>query len=119
MRHWIPRMVFIVVPVIGASLALAFSDGPPASHTGAPAVGGAPAEQVCTACHTTFPLNVAGATLEILDVPEFYLPDTVYTLRVRLSSTFAGGRRWGFQITAVRASTTFPAPAERAADPRS
>ena len=104
MRHWIIRTTILAVPLIGASLAIAFSDGPPASHTGAPAVGGVAAEQVCTSCHSTFPLNTAGATLEILDVPEFYLPDTVYTLRVRLSSTFAGGRRWGFQITAVRAS---------------
>ena len=105
MRHWIIRAAILAVPITGASLAIAFSDGPPASHTGAPAVGGVGAEQVCTACHATFPLNAVGATLEILDVPEFYLPDTVYTLRVRLSSTFAGGRRWGFQITAVRATT--------------
>lgn len=86
----------------GASLALAFSSGPPASRTGAPAVGGVAAEANCTACHTGFALNTAGATLEILDVPASYITDSLYTLRVRMTSTFAPPRRWGFQITAVR-----------------
>ena len=103
MRLWILRCTVIAVLVAGASLAFAFSTGPPASRTGAPAVGGVVAEPACTACHSSFPLNAAGATLEILDVPEFYLPGTLYTLRVRMTSTFALPRRWGFQITAVRA----------------
>ncbi len=103
MRHWILRCSVIAVLVVGASMAFAFSTGPPASRTGAPAVGGVAAEGVCTACHTTFPLNATGATLEILDVPEFYLPGTIYTLRVRMTSTFPVPRRWGFQLTAVRA----------------
>ena len=104
MRPWIPRSIVVAVLVTGTSLAIANSTGPPASRTGAPAIGGVGSEPTCTDCHVTFPLNAAGATLEILDVPEFYLPDTTYTLRVRMSSTFAGGRRWGFQVTAVRAS---------------
>jgi len=93
----------IATLVAAASLAFAFSSGPPATRTGAPAVGGVAAELVCTQCHSTFALNTAGATLEILDVPQFYHPNTLYTLRVRMTSTFAAPRRWGFQITAVRA----------------
>src|SRR5262245_27052301 len=104
MRPWIPRSIVVAVLVTGTFPAIATSTGPPASRTGAPAFAGVAAEPNCRDCHVTFPLNAAGATLEILDVPEFYLPDTTYTLRVRMSSTFAGGRRWGFQVTAVRAS---------------
>lgn len=102
MRPLAIRLVAVLALLTGASLAFAFSSGPPASRTGAPAVGGVAAEPACTACHTTFPLNVAGATLEVLDVPQFYLPDSVYTLRVRMTSTFTPPRRWGFQVTAVR-----------------
>jgi hypothetical protein len=96
------RFVVATSLVTGASLAFAFSTGPPASRTGAPSVGGVVLESVCTACHTGFALNTAGATLQILDVPTQYDPDAVYTLRVRMTSTFALPRRWGFQITAVR-----------------
>ena len=103
MRPWTVHGAIVAALITGATLAFAFSTGPPASRTGAPAVGGVAAEGVCTACHTSFPLNTAGATLEILDVPEHYLPGTLYTLRVRMTSTFAAPRRWGFQLTAVRA----------------
>jgi hypothetical protein len=102
MRRWFIRLAVVAGLAGGTSLALAFSTGPPASRTGAPAVGGVVAEGVCTACHTTFPLNTPGATLELLDVPSAYMADSTYTLRVRLSSTFPAPRRWGFQITAVR-----------------
>lgn len=104
MQRLIVRLVVPAALLTGASLALAFSSGPPASRTGAPAIGGVVAEGVCTACHTTFPLNTPGATVEILDVPQFYVPNTVYALRVRMTSTFASPRRWGFQITAVRSA---------------
>jgi FlgD Ig-like domain len=104
MPRWLVRLATTATLVAGSTLAMAFSDGPPPSRTGAPAVGGAAAEPNCTACHSTFPVNTPGATLEILDIPQFYLPDSTYPVRVRLSSTFAGQRRWGFQITAVRES---------------
>jgi hypothetical protein len=102
MRHLVIRLAVLTTLASGASLAMAFSSGPPAARTGAPAVGGVVAEATCTACHMTFPLNAPGATLEILDVPQFYIPNQTYPLRVRLTSTFAPPRRWGFQITAVR-----------------
>jgi hypothetical protein len=103
-RLGILRCTVITALAAGATLAFAFSTGPPASKTGAPAIAGVAAEGICRECHSTFPLNTAGATLEILDVPQSYLPDTLYTLRVRMTSTFAAPRRWGFQVTAVRAT---------------
>ncbi len=96
------RLAVLATLAVGCSLAYASSNGPPSSRTGAPSVGGVSAESNCTACHGSFALNTPGATLEILDVPEFYAPSAVYDLRVRLTSTFAPPRRWGFQITAVR-----------------
>ena len=104
MPRWLVRLLALATVVSGASIAFAFSTGPPASKTGAPAVGGVVGEGICTECHSSFPLNTPGATVEILDVPTFYDPDTLYTLRVRMTSTFAPPRRWGFQITAVRAA---------------
>jgi hypothetical protein len=103
-QHRILRCSVIAALAAGATLAFAFSTGPPASKTGAPAVAGVAAEGICRECHTTFALNAPGATLEVLDVPQFYLPDTLYTLRVRMTSTFAAPRRWGFEVTAVRAT---------------
>lgn len=114
-------MRFRLAPVL-AALALAgaaslaaggarFSNGPEASHTGAPATGTHPAEPNCTQCHTADPaganLNAPGGALEILDLPEMYAPGITYRLRVRLASdrTVADpGRRWGFQLTAVVAA---------------
>ena len=106
MPRQLVRVVVVLALISGFSLAHAFSTGPPATRTGAPAVGGVAAELVCTACHNSFALNLPGATLQLLDVPDFYWPDSLYTIRVRLTSTFgtAAQRRWGFEITAVTAS---------------
>lgn len=106
-----------LVPVL-AALALAcaaslatgsaqFASGPEPSHTGAPAIGAHPAEPLCTQCHGGQPVNSAGGSLEILDLPEFYAPGVTYRLRVRLSSSETAAfpeRRWGFQLTAVNAA---------------
>ena len=83
--------------------------GPDPSQTAAPAFGTKPAEPTCTVCHdnnTGNNLNTPGGAVEILDLPDYYLPGQLYTLRVRLhsDSTLADpGRLWGFQLTAVRA----------------
>lgn len=105
--------VTLVLAAAGASLALGgarYSSGPLPSHTGAPALGAHPAEPNCTLCHTdggTPNLNQPGGALEILDLPAFYVPGITYRMRVRLASDQTAGspdRRWGFQLTAVRAS---------------
>lgn len=104
MHRGFVRLAAAAVLLTGASLAFAFSTGPPAARTGAPAIGGVGAEGDCTLCHTGFPLNQPGATLEILGVPGRYEPGATYVLKVRMTSTFPVPRRWGFEITAVRES---------------
>ena len=90
--------------VFGTADAFAFSTGPPLSRTGAPAIGGKPAEGLCTLCHNLNPANMPNGKVEILDLPTSYTPGQTYPLRVRLSSTANqeyADRKWGFQMTAV------------------
>jgi hypothetical protein len=90
--------------IFGSAIAFAFSTGPPLSRTGMPAVGGKPAEGLCTVCHNQNPSNDGTGQVEILDLPVFYTPGQVYPLRVRLSSSATQDypeRKWGFQMTAV------------------
>ena len=94
------------IMVFGSAVALAFSTGPPLSRTGAPAIGGKPAEGLCTLCHNLNPPNMANGQVEILDLPDHYTPGQTYPLRVRLTSTASGSypdRKWGFELTAVYA----------------
>jgi FlgD Ig-like domain len=86
--------------VLVASLALAYSTGAPPSVTGAPAVGGVSAEGTCSNCHS----GGAAATFQILDLPDYYVPDSVYVIRVRMTNGASGPTRGGFQLTAVRKS---------------
>ncbi len=104
------RISLVLVPLLLAcatGLVVARSTGPLASSTGAPALGGKPAEKNCNqlGCHTDFSINLPGATLQILDLPATYWPDSTYTIRVRMTSTFAVPRRWGFQMVAIDAAT--------------
>ena len=104
-----PRWIRLAAPLLllASGLALAFSTGPPASETGALATGSGPAEGLCTACHTGNAVNSNG-TLEILNVPAVYKPDSQYVFTVRLTSTANAGsttRKWGFELTAVNGST--------------
>jgi hypothetical protein len=108
MRRRIVRAVAIAGLVTFASIAFAFSTGPPASRTGAPAVAGRPAEQLCVVCHSTNPPNNPLGLLEILDLPESYSPGQVYPMRIRLSFTGHPPEaqfKWGFQVTSVSGST--------------
>jgi hypothetical protein len=92
-----------------------FSTGPPASMTGAPGVGGVPAESNCGSCHQTYDeqgervpnVNLQGGGIE-LSLPGTYVGGQVYPIevRVRSDSTEAiPGRKWGFQLTAFFATT--------------
>ena len=104
-----PRWIRLTAPalLLASGLALAFSTGPPASETGATAVGTAPAEGNCRICHTGNALNTGG-TVSILNVPAVYKPDSQYIFTVQLASTQtagSAGRKWGFEITAVNGST--------------
>lgn len=102
----VTRIAVLAAVAWGAALALAFDGGAPDGKTGAPSIGGKPAEGVCADCHNDFPLNIGGM-VEVLDVPTLYQPGSVYMLTVRVtSSQTAGssGRLWGFELTAVRMS---------------
>ena len=113
-----PYAIALLVLLGGVSVAVATSNrssGPMASVTGAPAVGSAPEEFNCTLCHLSFDgggnqldnLNAPNGAVHILDLPETYAPGNVYTIRVQLESSANAdsvNRRWGFQLTAVKAS---------------
>lgn len=104
MRHLILRCSVLAILVSG--VAIAYDGDPPASRTGAPAVGGKPAESSCLSCHNDFAIN-DGGSVQVINAPTHYQPGTAYTLTVRLTSSQTSGdagRVWGFQLTAVRAS---------------
>jgi hypothetical protein len=118
MLRRLPYLICVLILAGGVSAAVAtsnFSSGPYPSKTGAPAVGPVSGEDNCSQCHLVFDgdgnqvnnLNDAGGYVRILDLPETYSPGNTYTLRVQLwsdSTVSAPMRRWGFQLTAVKAS---------------
>ncbi len=84
---------------LNGSPAEAFSGGPPASRTGAPALGSFPAEITCTACHTSFPLNSGPGTLTITGLPANYSPNQEVAVTVTLSQPDRA--RYGFETTVL------------------
>ena len=104
MLRCIVRASVVAGVVFASAIAFAFSTGPPLSRTGAPIIGGKPAEGLCTLRHNLNPPNQANGQVEILDLPIVYTPGQAYPIRVRVTSTANESypeRRWGFQITAV------------------
>ena len=92
----------------------AFHSGPLPSRTGAPAIGGKPAEGLCTGCHYRYDnigsllpnLNLPGGGVEVVGLPAEYEAGASYPIRVRAwsdSTTNLPNRKWGFELTAVRA----------------
>lgn len=80
----------------------AFSSGPPASRTGAPAFGAVPAELTCSTsgCHSgANNLNDGQATFKIT-TPASYVPGQTYTLTVSLKRGTSMPTA-GFQLTAL------------------
>ncbi len=107
MLRRIVRAAVVVGVIFGSAVAFAFSAGPPASRTGAPAIGGKAAEQLCTACHNSFPVNQPNGMVELLDLPVGYAPGQMYPIRVRLTSTANQDfptRKWGFELTTAYVS---------------
>lgn len=64
-----------------------------------PAFTGAPLENNCTACHSTFPLNSGGGSVAISGLPANYLPGQTIPLTVTM--TDANAVIYGFQMVAV------------------
>lgn len=105
MRCTILRLPAAVLLLCGATSVWAFSTGPPASRTAAPAFGIYPVETSCTGCHSGTANDPAGK-VELLDVPFRYNPGQTYPLRVRLSYSLADttgilNPKWGFELTAI------------------
>jgi len=98
----------LLVAVIGSALlsmqgAYATSSGPQPGVSGAPELGGVPAEMTCTSCHASYSLNPdALGKIELIGLPESYAPGQRYTLTFRISHPDASLTRWGFQVTAIQ-----------------
>ncbi len=85
---------------------------PPTSRTAAPAFGATiPAEATCTACHrdannvanSLLNLNnpTTGGKIEILDLPNSYIPGQEYTLKVAVSQIDPVAVKFGFQLVVL------------------
>lgn len=83
----------LLILSLGATMALAFSGGPPNGRTNAPG------ETTCTACHSTFPLNSGTGSLSVSGVNGSYDADQPYDLVVELMDPDAS--RWGFEFTVI------------------
>lgn len=92
---------------VGATLVMAFfgildqarrkasSSGPLPAHAGAPG------EQTCVACHSSFPLNSGGGNFKITNLPKIYFPNQEIQIAVTLTDSHA--QLYGFQMTAIDA----------------
>lgn len=90
------------VALAPATPASSASSSPQPGTAGVPAGGGFAAEPDCTSCHTGFPLNSDGrGALQLVGVPERYVPGARYTLEVSVRHPDDERKRWGFQLTAV------------------
>jgi hypothetical protein len=111
------RCIFIRAAVLamlcaGASLAFAYSIGPPWGMTGARAVATRPAEPTCTVCHAPSGSQNSdpNGSIQLVGIPAQYSPGTVYPIEVHLNYDWSQNPspfpvRWGLEISAVAASS--------------
>lgn len=89
------RYKFITTVAISAVLSInmiwAYSNNPPNARTGAPG------ENTCTGCHSTFGLNSGPGSVTIPDLPATYMPGETYTLTVMVDQV--SQQRWGFELS--------------------
>jgi hypothetical protein len=109
MNRLIVRLPLVLLMLLGAQAASAFSTGPPVSRTNALGLGIYPAEGNCTSCHSGNPLNDPNGKVELLGLPAHYAPGQSYPLSVRVSYSLAdttgtSNPLWGFELTAVKAT---------------
>lgn len=95
--------------LFGAMAAMARNGSAPSSHTGAPQIYSASAEDMCVRCHNDYASQVnVGGSIQLVNPPASYTPGTVYTLTLQLASTQTDGSPdplvWGFQVTALKAT---------------
>ena len=105
MNHRWYYLVAVAVFFTWAAIAYARTIGAPASKTGAPQVASAPAEGLCTDCHTGAIAD--GGSIAVLGVPLLFRAGTTYRLTVHLASThtFGSSTVWGFQLTSADQAT--------------
>ena len=92
LRKWMYSPMAIGLVLLGSTLAIAFSSGPPNERTGAPGEGN------CTGCHNQFALNSGNGTVTIT-APSSYIAGQTYVIEIDLEDT--DQQRWGFEITAL------------------
>ncbi len=76
----------------------AYSGNPPNARTGAPG------ENTCQGCHSSFPLNSGSGSVSIPDIPQSYLPGETYVMTVSVDQI--GLQRWGFELSPRTADNT-------------
>lgn len=96
-------LVIVSALVIGLSGLFGFSpqiekvkasaSGPTESHSGAPG------EQNCTVCHSTFPVNSGTGNIQITGLPANYLPNQQVPMTVTVND--ANAVVYGFQMTVI------------------
>ncbi len=91
------RFTALILLTIPITMAWGYSSGPPDGTAGDP-----PSNINCTQCHNSFAVNSGTGTLQLLDIPTVYRPDSTYTLTVSLDQ--AEQRRWGFEMTVILGS---------------
>lgn len=116
------KVASILLFVLGLTVGIGYSyqSGPPAGRTGVPAGGGFPPEPTCaaTGCHDSFPLNPdAKGVIELLGVPDNYIPGQQYALTFRITHPDPDRRAFGFQTTAVAIETYLGAGAFVSTEP--
>jgi hypothetical protein len=95
----------------------AASAGPQPGVAGVPEGGGFAAEMTCTGCHASRPLNPdALGAIELRGLPASYTPGESYRLTFALEHADSARLRWGFQLTAVAATSFRGAGELRAVD---
>jgi hypothetical protein len=112
-----------ILTLFGISLfkvGYSFQEGPPPGRSGVPAGGGFAAELTCVEmCHNSFDLNPDTlGQMEIVGLPDNYLPGQRYQLEFRLSYPIPDRSAWGFQATAVEMDTYRGAGTFVVTDPR-
>ncbi|MFQ5454433.1 MAG: choice-of-anchor V domain-containing protein [Candidatus Zixiibacteriota bacterium] len=91
MKH-IRQIPFIIIIIAVSGIAWGYSSGVPGGYTGAPD------EENCTVCHSSFPVNSGIGTVSIT-VPAFYDTGASYDITVTL--THEGRAFSGFQATVL------------------
>lgn len=80
--------------LLAPSTAAAYSSGPPDGYAGSP-----PFYENCTTCHFSYDPNSGDGSLEIVGLPDAYVPGQTYPLEIRLADP--GQQRWGFEVTVL------------------